>query len=171
MRGTKVTQILIDGVEPIDVHVDGSGTFIAEFNDQEYEAASRKELDAKLTKAVKVFSETGIVDVTVIGRTVLKRSKSVEREAADAVHAKLRSKHERQYNTWLLVTEDGIKFQVSGSYDGTIVRRLTDAEVERYRALVATRIAAERAVQEFIDDVKIHPDEALKQAGKKKATA
>jgi hypothetical protein len=169
MRGTKVTQILIDGIAPIDVHVDGSGMFLAEFNDNEYEAASRKELDAKLQKAVKQFRETGVVDVTVIGRAVMKRSKSVDRESGEAVHAKLRSKHERQYNTWLLVTEDGIKFQVSGSYDGTIVRRLTDDEVARYRALIATKTAAERAVQAFVDDVKIEPDTALREAGRTKS--
>lgn len=57
------------------------------------------------------------------------------------MQAKLRAKHERQHNTYLLVTSDDRfatkKFQV-GSYahDGDICRRLTLAEAQQYLDLM-----------------------------------
>jgi hypothetical protein len=157
----------------IDVEIDGSGMFSAEFEDQDYSAPTRKELVEKLQAAVRKAKKQGTVNVTVLGLVpAAKRYASDDNYApgAGVVHAKLRARHERQ-NAWLLISESKQRFQV-GTYrtDSTIVRRLTDAEVAGYLDLREAVRMAEVALEDFIGAVKIDPDQALQDAAEAEKT-
>jgi hypothetical protein len=161
----------------IDLDVDGHGTFSAEFNDQRYTAKTREELVEQLKKAVKKASQQGAVDVTVLG--IVESGKQRGGYSSDGpfkkgggfVQAKLRARHERQHNTWLLVTDDdrfaSTKFQVgSYSHDGDIVRRLTIAEAMEYMKLIEAERVAKTALEDFVGAVKLDVDAALEAARK-----
>lgn len=163
------------GDHRIDIEVDGNGGFFADFNDQSYSAKTLEELKATLTKAVKRATQQAAVPVTVLGiiETTARSSYSSDgpfREGAGFVHAKLRAKHERQYNTYLLVTDDDRmstqKFQIYGSSNGTICRRLTLAEVTRYMELAEAKRLAVVALEDFIGEAKVKPETVLEAARK-----
>lgn len=158
------------GEVPIDVDVTPHGEFIAEFDGQTYRASTRIDLLEKLRTAVKKAQRQGVVDVTVLNLKEHDKKGGTFLDAFDTgdgfVHAKLRSKHEREHSTWLLVSESKKKFKVS-SYDKRIIaRRLTAQEGEEYWTLVMALRAAESALRAFTDSVEIDPDEALKKAQK-----
>lgn len=162
--------------ERIDVEVSADGLFTAHFNDQSYAAKTRVELIDLLKKAVKKFQQQATVDVTVLGLvpTTTSRAHSYRPDSpyelgAGVVHAKLRSRHEREYNTYLLVSDDegkAQKFKVSGSREGCIARRLTLAETIKYLDLREQLRIATTAVEDFVGAVQIDPDHALLTARK-----
>lgn len=158
----------------IDVTVDGSGIFHAEFNDQEFSSKTRMELVEQLTKAVKVAASQRPVDVTVLGIRPQSKQEAARwggssekfTEGIGAVQAQLRGKHERQSHTWLLQTVDKpvVKFQVSYSRDGQICRRLTAEEIAHYTDLAQQAEAAAAALKAYIESVSLDPEEALEEA-------
>lgn len=166
------TDTILD--EKIEIYVDGSGQFSAEFNDNRYEAATRKELLEQLTKAVKLARQQGTVDVTVLGLIENRdgRGRRIPGEpftaGAGVVQAKLRGKHAREHGAWLLVSDAGDKFQVRGwsGRAGTIARRLTEAEVADYLTLLEAKRVAETALENFVGAVKVDPEEELQNARK-----
>lgn len=159
------------GVHKIDLEVDGTGKFSAEFNDQIFEAQTRKDLLEKLEKAVKKASQQGVVDVTVLGLVPGKKDKHGRFDdgpfevGAGVVHAKLRARHEREYNAYLLVSEENQKFKVHGFDRGAVIaRRLNDAEALRYLELKEAVRMAETDLEDFVGLVKLNPDDALNAA-------
>jgi hypothetical protein len=166
------------GDHRIDIEVDGSGQFTAEFNDCNYSHATRLGLLEELKKAVRRAELQGVVDVTVLGLVAVsnahKRHYSNEpyEPGAGVVQAKLRGKHERQHATWLLVADEGKpRFQVSGyARDNVqIARRLTVVEIKQYLALRETVRVATCDLEDFIGSVKIDPAAALEGARKAEA--
>lgn len=162
------------GEARIDIEVDGDGKFWGEFNDQTYSAKTRDELLELLKKAVKKATSQGAVDVTVLGLVPAVKGRYGYDSGPFApgdgvVHAKLRSKHERQSQYLLLSDGDGerTKFQVS-TYrraDGAVIaRRLTLEEVREYQQLCETMRVAKTALEDFVGRVQIDPDKALKDA-------
>lgn len=157
------------GAERISVHVANDGSFWAEFDGQRYEEKTLDELKTKLTKVVKASAQRGTIEVSVLGLVPnenKKMSRSLEGpfvEGNGVVQAKLRGKHERQWGVYLLVSDDGQKFQVGGYRrgSGVIVRRLTDNEIARYVALRATAEAAQHALTEFENSVSENVDDLL----------
>lgn len=172
-----IDRIGVDQV-PLEVHVSEGGEFSAEFDEERYTATTRKELLEKLEKAVKAARETNPIDVTVLGLVPVSDRKggwsSDPFEAgAGVVQAKLRGKHQREYNAWLMITDDGKKrFKYSSSRRESIqiARRLNAAEVREYLALREAIRVAETALEDFVGKVQIDPEEALQAARKAKAT-
>jgi hypothetical protein len=159
------------GSETIDVEVDVNGVFMATFDGQDYDATTRLELIEKLTKAVKRSALRGVVDVTVLNLVPNKNRSGWDNGpyalGSGVIDATLRSKHDRQHNTYLLTSCDGKKFQVSGAREGTIARRLTAKEQIEYLKLCQERDSAVAAVEAFAAAVRIDPDKALTGARKK----
>lgn len=169
------TEKFSNGAVAIDINVDARGMFCAEFNDQEYREDTRAKLIAILTRVIKAAAQQGTVEVTVLG--LVAREGKYDRDEGPftsgdgVVHARLRGKHERQHNCWLLISDDGKKFQVSGGYssaswlrDGQITRRLTPDEVAEYLRLKSASTAARKAHEAFIEAVQINPADAWKAA-------
>lgn len=173
--------VQVVGAHRIDINVDDNGNFSAEFNDQDFSAKTKADLVEKLTKAVKRADAQGVVDVTVLGLVPLMPGKGSAwrgrgehfEQGAGFVNAKLRGQHERSYHTYLLVSEAGIgykagvKFQVSGSREGVICRRIDLQEGLRYMELLEAKRTADTALEDFIGLVKIDVDETLAAARKK----
>lgn len=161
------------GDQKIEIEVEQGGMFVASFNDHDYRASTRVELLDQLKTAVKKAAQQGMVDVSVLGLVPTTNddrlySRTTPYKLGDGVvHAKLRSRHEREYNTYLLVSDAKQKFKVSGSLEGTIARRLTDPEVAEYLRLREALRVATTAVEDFVGAVKLNPDEALASAAKK----
>jgi hypothetical protein len=176
----KLTTDTINGVN-IDVEVNSSGQFSAEFEDVSYSAPTRLALLEQLTKAVKKAQQAGIVPVTILGR-VKKDPKDRHAHMYDSgpyengagvIHALLRSKHAKEWNAYLLVSDDADKqkFKMSGSREGVLARRLTADEVTHWKALRDALDLAELALEEFEKHVSIDADEALEAAAAAKAGA
>jgi len=175
-----VTTIRVEGFAAIDIHVDSAGAFNAVFNDQEYSAKTMAELHDKLNKAVKKARDQGVVDVTVVGIVPIVRKVGAYHHPGDhfmqgpgVVNAKLRGKHDRQSNCYLLMTEAGdgvkagLKFQIGYSREGRICRRLTLAEATRYVELAKARDAAIEALNDYEQGILLDVDDALAKARKK----
>jgi hypothetical protein len=165
----KLTTAKIGSVS-IDIEVNAGGTFTANYNDNDYEAKTSDELYEKLRAAVKKAQQQGTVDVSVLGLVPTEKKSPFGRtepyqQGIGVVHAKLRAKHERHYQTHLLVSEEKKNFQVNG-YDrsGIVTRRLSQTDVDYYVALREKVKAAEQELQTFVDSVKIDPDKALEAA-------
>lgn len=163
------TETFSDGTK-IDIEVTSGGEFRAEFMDNAYDAPTRKELLEKLEKAVKKAQTQRAVDVTILDLQPRDTTKKTSGWCDDrgpyehgrgAVHASLRAKHGRQWNTWLLADDDGKKFQVSGRNAGIICRRLTSDEVAEYVRLAKAVDDADEAFAAFRNRVEIEPARAL----------
>jgi hypothetical protein len=162
----------------IDIEVDTNGSFSADFNDQHFSSRTRLELVEQLKRVVKKAEQQGTVDVTVLGLVPNKGRRSgfgddPFDQGDGAVHAKLRTKHEREHGTYLMVSDDSAKqkFKV-GNYsrrDVVVCRRLTEVEVVTYKQLCEARRLAVTALEDFVGDHKIDMDEALAGARKKEA--
>lgn len=170
----KIATERIGGAE-IDIDVSGEGRFSATFNDQEFSGKTLEELRERLKAAVKKAAAQGTVPVSVLGLVpAQKKSFGFDdgpfTRGAGIVDAKLRSKHEREYNSYLLVSDSGQKFKVAGSSrEPLIARRLTLAEHMEYLKLAEAVRVATTALEDFVGSVKINPDEALAAARKKGA--
>lgn len=167
------------GKESIVIEVTQAGRFTATYNDAEYWADTRQALIEQLKKAVKKADGQGVFDVTVLGlvRSTVRQGFVSGNEpftsGIGTVDAKLRSKHEKNWNTYLLIT-DGlefsdakgkeIKFQISGSRNGLICRRLTTGENLEYLNLASALKDAQAALGAFEQRMKLDPDEALRGA-------
>lgn len=158
------------GAHKIEIDVDGHGQFSAEFNDHTFTHKTRLELIDALKVAVKRADAQGVVEVTVIGIAASDRKYSSDpfMSGAGYVHAKLRGKHERQHNTFLLVTDDArfkpTKFKIEGWRNGTITRRLTDVETTEYLRLAESLRVATTALEDFTGAAQIKPEDALDAA-------
>lgn len=166
------------GDHRIDIFVDSSGGFSAEFNDQSYSASTRRELLEQLQKAVRKAKQQGLVPVTVLGLVPAKPNKWNRKpdepfeSGAGVVDAQLRAQHERQHNTFLLITDDKkTKFQVETwrHRDGvTVARRLTVEEAHLYVALRGAVEVAEQQLKAFTESVAVDPADLLHEAAKAK---
>jgi len=168
--GQPVTTTEIRG-ERIVISVSSDGSFNADYDDQTYSELTLKALKEKLDKVVKAAQQAGVVDVTVVGLVPRDKSKRTHvydngpfEQGIGVLQAKLRSKHERQWNCWLLVTDDGKKFKIQGSREGKICRRLTEEECQLWITLSTRVKEAEVALEQFEDSIAIEPDEALGDA-------
>jgi hypothetical protein len=161
--------------ERIEIHVHSDGIFQATFSEEEYNAKTLEELKAKLEKAVKAARNEKAVPCTVLGfRPVEKRKGSAgfSDEPFEAglgfVQAKLRGKHARQHETYLLMTDDGKqRFQLNGwrSSNGvTLTERLGEAEIAQYLELAKIAEAAQAELNAFLEARKVRPEELLKDA-------
>lgn len=155
----------------VEVEVDTVGQFSATFDDQEYDAPTRKELLAKLEVAIKRAQRYKPIDVSVLNLVPKPTTRSWDselyQEGPGVVQAKLRGYHQSQ-RVWLLTAVDGAhagkKFQVGGyQREGIIARRLTLDETMRYTALCEALRVAETALKDFVGSVKIDPKQALEQ--------
>lgn len=161
----------------IEIDIDAAGNFSATFDDQTFSDKTHAGLLEKLKKAIKKAAAQGTVDVTVIG--IVKQHDSRYNSSPFTagpgyLQAKLRGPHERSYNTWLLVTDDAryskpVKFQIQGTREGRICRRLTDAECRRYIEIAEARRAAATALEDFEGETSLNLEEALSGARKGKA--
>lgn len=163
--------------ESVDIHVDNEGKFYAEHDNETYAALTRQELLEDLHKAISRAKSANPVEVTVLGLVPTDPIADRTRFGRDAafksgdgvVNAKLRGKHGRNWGTFLFVTADKAKtkFQMQGTREATVARRLTEAEIAEYMRLTATFRAAESARDAFIESVQIDPEEALKSKDEK----
>jgi len=159
------------GKHAIAVEIDGRGTFSAEFNDEDFSAPTHKELVEMLRKAVRKASKVKPVEVTILGLVPKTVRKSWDNElfidGAGTIDAQLRGRHSRN-RVYLLKTENGSKFQLSeyGRKERPIVRRLTEVEKQQYLTLLEAQRVAATALEDFIGEVSINPDQALAAAAK-----
>jgi hypothetical protein len=156
------------GTERIDIYVDGSGLFSAEYLDERYSAETRKLLLEKLEKAVKAHQNERAIPVSIVNLVRNTDRKGWNNDAfasgRGVIQAKLRGKHQRLFDTWLYATDDDKqqRFSRRQSYrDGTLCRRLTDAEIAEYLALAKQADEAEAVLKEWITERAIDPEEAL----------
>jgi len=151
--------------EKIDIHVDNSGQFWAEFNDMRYTADTRMKLLEDLKKAVKAAEGEKAVPVTLINVSKKKEYSyggSAYSQGRGIVHCRVRGKHGREYNTFLFVTDDGTKFKRSTHDAGDLCRRLSESEIAEYERLTKIIDAAEADFNGWLKGVTISPSEALK---------
>lgn len=162
----KVTTDTI-GKEKIDIHVDSSGHFWAEYEDERYEDETRKALLEKLAKAVKRHESEKAVRVTLVDVQPTTRksfSYGPYEPGRGVLHARLRGKHGREWNAWLFVSEDGkTKFKMASHNGGfTLCPRLSAEQVAEYERLSGAIETAKAAYAEWLKGVEVTPEEALK---------
>lgn len=164
------------GAENIDIEVNQSGEFHAEFNEEKFRATTQAELIEQLRRAVKKAKAVKPVDVTVLRlreRTTRKDwdneiFETTEEGTLGVVDAKLRGYNERNH-VFLLVDDKKQKFQLGGykNGDAVIVRRLTAAEKRDYAVLVEAERVALTGLEDFIGLVKIDAKKTLAAAAGK----
>jgi hypothetical protein len=153
------------GAQRIDIFVDNSGEFHAEYNEQSYRAETRMLLIKQLEKAVKSAENEKAIPVTIIDMVVSadKRDEGKYESGRGVIQAKLRGKHGREWSTWLFMTDDGKKkFKLSSHETRKLCRRLTPEEIAEYERLAARVDEAEMLMAEWLATVHVSPEEALK---------
>lgn len=127
-------------------------------------APTRVELLEKLKKAVKAAEIEKAIPVTLVDLVPATArgyySSAPYETGRGIVHAKLRGKHAREWNTWLYMTEDGKKFKFS-SQGQHLCRRLSAGEVAEYERLTAAIDVAEQAYAIWFKEVHVQPDDLL----------
>lgn len=153
MNGVHINKLDVLG-EKIDLYVDNSGTFRAEYQGEEYHAATAVEVKTMLTKAIRADKETRAVSVSIIDlvpNTKKKRDSWGDRpepfvEGRGVVHGKLRGRH-GHHHEWLLEA-DGKKFTLRCSGSNNIIcLRLSPTRVKEYLQLAAEFDKAEAAFE------------------------
>lgn len=157
-----VTNVMINN-QTVEIEVDGSGRFTAEFDDQDFTAKTMEELGEQLRVAGKKSRETKAVDVSVIDHVLSKDRYDPLQSGIGVVHAKLRGQHERNHE-WLLTAESGQKFKVRqwGSGERVICRRMTESEVAEYMQLANAVKTAEKVFESFRAKMRADPKRLLK---------
>lgn len=157
--------------ENIDIEIDSSGMFSADYDEESYRGKSLEELLEKLKRAVNKSRDQRAVDVTVVGLIPREKKSSIYREEPyvegdGLITATLRKKHERQ-SMYLLTADDGTKFQLSSYREGRtkICRRLTPEEMATYQALAAASTDAQAALENWLVTVRVDADELLGAKG------
>lgn len=131
--------------EKIDLYVDNSGTFRAEYQGVEYHAATAADVHKMLTKAVRADKESRAVSVSILDHVPNPESKDSKNRrwgsswepfvsGRGVVHGKLRGRH-GHHHEWLLEA-DGKKFTVRCyDSDNVICLRLSPTRVKEYLTL------------------------------------
>jgi len=165
------TKITTDHIGParvaIEIFVDSSGQFSAEYNDERYSANTRADLLVLLEKAVKQAAAEKAAPVTIVNLVYPEKKSHWENpveEGRGVIHAQLRGKHGREHSMWLFTSESGVKFKLGGYGDrlSQLCRRLTPEEVADYATLVAAIDTAQAAFDAWLQARHVSPQEALK---------
>lgn len=158
----RLTSERIEG-ELVEIDVDGSGTFWAEFADVRHSGATLLELKEKLGREIKKAKETKPLEVTVVDLVPNVKKGGWEngayRDGRGAVHALLRGKHKTQ-GQYLLRDLEGKAFQISTYSNGghKILRRLSDEEIAEYARLAGEADGATKALEEWISARSANPE-------------
>lgn len=157
--------------ESVDIHVDNDGKFYAEHDGETFTSLTRQGLLDDLHRAIARAKAANPVKVTVLGLVPTDPIADKNRYGANSafksgdgvVHASLRGKHGRNWGTFLFVTDDAKKqkFQLQGTREATVARRLDGVEVQEYTVLLAVFREAESALKAFVERVEIDPEQAL----------
>lgn len=149
----------VGGVK-VPIEVNSHGTFSADVGEgiAPITGKTLEEVRVKVRAAVKWLKAKRVLEVTVLGGKF--DGFDVSRgDRANAFDAILRGVAERTNR--ILLTIGGKKIQTDGYGTRVIIaRKLTEAEVTQYKALVATANAAEKDLQAFIDGVQLDPAKA-----------
>lgn len=167
MSLAKVTTDQI-GTEKIEIFVDASGQFHAEYNDESFNADTRAGLLDLLSKAVKSKEKETAIPVTFIDLVPSTKNSGWGDDkyttGRGIMHAKLRGKHARESNTYLFVSDDGkTKFKM-GRYNGLnkLCRRLTPEEIAEYTRLAKEVDFAEANMDGWLATVHVDAKDVLK---------
>src|SRR5688572_19126740 len=149
------------GDERIDLEVDGNGKNFARWNDQDFTAATLKELREDLTKAAKRARKQKPIDVTVLGlvpetsRSNYGRNEPFK-QGGGYVQAKLRAEHATRGGVFLMISDDdrfkNERFELGGYQmrEADICRRLSLSELVEYEQILEAKRKAETALEDFI---------------------
>lgn len=152
MAYTKLPSEVIDG-RTATIQVDNDGRFYGEIADAEFSADSLADLRIKLRRAVRTSKARIKIEISILhnGRPRWGRSGRVTAPAAEP--AVITGMHASNRNI-LIKRADGTSEQVSGG-DLTFAERLSEADAQHWVDLCTMQIAAEKAVEQFLEQHEI----------------
>jgi hypothetical protein len=160
MSRTSIGHETIDGVK-FDIAVDSTGLFWATFDGNEISASTRKVVVDKLREAIRTAKHVA-VPASLVKDPHWRRNRA---DKPVVTHIILTGIHGSNRNVLYREDRKGAKGgEQLSSYDGDCMRRLTDEEVATHLELWLAHQAAAKALEAWVEEHKIHPEQVVKDA-------